>query len=114
MDAAKLERSVTRLLTLLARCDYGALKRLDRVDRLSEESLAQAVADYGRTIVLPPSYPADIIDIVPVAGASPRAWCVNVPIWTEEEGRSDLTLSVTLVDSADQLYGVELDDLHVL
>ncbi|WP_422652961.1 DUF7668 domain-containing protein [Archangium sp.] len=43
---------------------------------------------------------------VHVTGASP-------PLWTREEGRSDLTLSVTAIKQG-ETYTVEVDDLHVL
>lgn len=35
------------------------------------------------------------------------------PLWTREEGRSDLTLSVTAIKQG-ETYTVEVDDLHVL
>ena len=39
---------------------------------------------------------------------------VDVPVWSREEGRSDLTLQRALVERPDGGYRVEIDDLHVL
>jgi hypothetical protein len=43
----------------------------------------------------------------------PDAVTLDVPLWTREEGRSDLTLSVTAIRRG-ETYTVEVDDLHVL
>ena len=43
----------------------------------------------------------------------PDAVTLDVPLWTREEGRSDLTLSVTAIKQG-ETYTVEVDDLHVL
>lgn len=36
-----------------------------------------------------------------------------MPLWTIEEGRSDLSLELTLVEN-DKTISIELDDIHVL
>jgi hypothetical protein len=38
---------------------------------------------------------------------------LDVPLWTSEEGRSDLTLSLTATKRGGD-YELEIDDLHVL
>jgi hypothetical protein len=45
---------------------------------------------------------------------NPKCWSVNLPLWTKEEGRSDLTLQMHFTESDGALYAVEIDDLHVL
>ncbi len=55
------------------------------------------------------------LDVVEVKGAVPRRWGVRVDLWTAEEGRSDLTLELTLVEGdGGGEPAVEIDDLHVL
>jgi hypothetical protein len=39
---------------------------------------------------------------------------VAAPLWTAEEGRSDLTLELRLIEFAPEAYEVEIEDLHVL
>jgi len=53
-------------------------------------------------------------DIVPISGSNPQLWSVVVPLWSQEEGRSDLSLEITVQDSPDQKYLIDIDDLHVL
>ncbi len=54
------------------------------------------------------------VDVVPVSGSDPQRWSVVIPLWTREEGRSDLSLEIIVEDSPAQRYPVEVDDLHVL
>jgi hypothetical protein len=41
-------------------------------------------------------------------------WAVDIPIFTKEEGQSDLTLTVTMTESGGPFCEVVIDDLHVL
>ncbi len=43
----------------------------------------------------------------------PEELALDVPLWTKEEGRSDLTLALTAIKQG-ETYTVEVDDLHVL
>jgi len=39
---------------------------------------------------------------------------VGASLWTKEEGRSDLTLSLHLTETPQHIYEIEVLDLHVL
>jgi hypothetical protein len=111
MDVEKRDRTVNLVLGHLVRGDYEELAALSRT-RLTVGELRRSVADYGRTLVMPPrSEPRSVIE---VSESAPRRWSVYLDLWTVEEGRSDLTLEMTLIDSDDDHYGVEIDNLHVL
>ena len=65
--------------------------------------------------------PVELIDLpeeawryaeVIIDPARPGWWAVNVPLWTEEEGRSDLELEATVVER-DGRVRVEVDNIHV-
>ena len=101
------------VVALLARGEYTALERRTGGARLSATELREAVQAYGRRIVVPPLEATPPLDVVAVAGSRPPAWSVVVPVWTAEEGRSDLSLELT-VREADGSYAVEVDDLHAL
>ena len=38
---------------------------------------------------------------------------IDVPLWSREEGRSDLTVSLTLVEFTPGLFETQIDDLRV-
>lgn len=108
----RLQEAVEKLVTDLVAGAYEQLVVDGRAGRLSAAELESAVRDYGRTLVaLPPGAWAFVEEYPQVADVD--AVALDVPLWTEEEGRSDLTLSV----SARRLgtgFAVAVDDLHVL
>ena len=104
-------RSIVRML--VAR-DYAGIERATDGRRLTAEQVANAVTEYGRTLVMPPERTFQSLDAVAVTGPGPRRWSVRFDLWTAQEGRSDLTLELTIVERGDGGVFVEVDDLHVL
>lgn len=113
IDADKLSRTIQRLMGHLVRGDYAAVETLTAGQRLSADQIEHAIAEYGRRLVAPPS---DISprSIVETEASNPDRWSVYVDLWTEEEGRSDLTLELTLTESSRETYDVQIDNIHVL
>ena len=109
LNREKAEASISRAVGLLAAGDYDALDRLSAGDGLSADGLRQSVEDYGRTVVAEPFDTSD-----PELLDDGSGWWADVDLHTAEEGRSDLTLSLTLFESPGPLYNVRFDDLHVL
>ena len=108
----KLMGQIRRLIEDLAAGRYAEIAADGRAGRLSEAELRTAVARYGRTLVPLPADGEMLVDIYEQT-SQPDAVSLDVPLWTREEGRSDLTLSVTALKQGDT-YTVEVDDLHVL
>jgi hypothetical protein len=53
------------------------------------------------------------MEVAAVREVKPPRWSIIMPLWTAEEGRSDLSLELTLVENG-ETTNVELDDIHVL
>jgi hypothetical protein len=81
--------------------------------RLTVDDIRQVMDGYGRTFIEPPPSAYSELDAVAVRDANQPTWSVRAPLCSKEEGRSDLTLEVTVIKDGDRWY-VELDDLHVL
>lgn len=95
--------------------DYAGLEGLTSGVRLSAQMMREAVGKYGRVITMPSqSDLAKCIDIVECEGLGRRAWSVRFPLWTIEEGRSDLSIECTVYENGDGSFGLELDDIRVL
>lgn len=114
MNAEKLNSTVKRVTELLAREAYEELEKLSKGVHLAANELKQAVDGYGRTILPLPKHAYGEINVIKIERVDPKQWSVNVPVYTKEEGKSDLTLELTLVDSSSELFGVEVHNLHVL
>jgi hypothetical protein len=108
-----LRPSVRAVIELLVARRYAELEALTKGVRLSQQQIAKAIADYGRELVVPPENAYGLLDATEVRLAQPPRWSVTMPLWTREEGRSDLSLELTLVAER-KAFGIELDDIHVL
>ena len=104
---------VRKIINLLVERRYQDIESLTNGIRLSVSQIDEAIAGYGRILIAPPEEGYELMDAVEITGANPRRWSVTMPLWTEEESRSDLTLELTIIENGDQIL-VELDDIHVL
>jgi hypothetical protein len=103
---------VQRLIEDLAAGRYAEIAADGRAGRLTEAELRAAVEQYGRTLVPLPADGELLVDIYEQT-SQPDAVTLDVPLWTQEAGRSDLTLSLTAIKQG-ETYTVAVDDLHVL
>ena len=112
MSFDALRSTARRLVDLLTHEDYVLAVEYCAKSRLSSDDLRNVIREYGRKLAPPPLDAYNNLDAVQVKSAVVPTWSVRVPLWTKEEGRSDLTLELTIaLDSGVQK--VELDDLHV-
>ena len=96
----------------LARGDYESVIKRCAKSRLTCDDLRTVICQYGRKLLSPPAGVYNKLDLVKVKGAALPTSSVRVPLWTQEEGRSDLTLELTIA-VRDGVALVELDDLRV-
>ena len=112
MDA-KLSNTLQMIVGRLVSGDFDSLERLTNGTRLSRTEMQAAVKDYPGTLVMPPETSFEDIDVIEIEGRSPRQWSACFELWTAEEGRSDLSLELTLTDNFEDLFKVEIDNIHV-
>jgi hypothetical protein len=108
-----VQTAIRETVTLICNGQFGAAVQRCATSRLSESDIQTVIDDYGRTLVRPPIDADQYDDVVAIEGHPVSKWSVRTPLWTLEEGRSDLTLELTITRGADSL-SVELDDLGVL
>ena len=109
----EIQKQVSKIIELLVQRKFIEIESITRGVRLPAEQIETAVDQYGRILVIPPVDAFKLMDVIEIQNSSPASWSVNMPLWTKEEGRSDLTLELTLVREAAG-FKVELDDIHVL
>ncbi len=107
-------RNATRdVVQRLVLGDYEGLARQTGRQRLSADQIRRAITEYGGHLQMPPARVFDMLDVIEIADSNPRAWSVRCDLWTQEAGRSDLSLELRLIESEGNLR-VEIDGLHVL
>ena len=109
-----IQTSVVTVVHLLVVGEYDVIESMTHGVRLSAQELRGAVESYGRTLIELPESELDGLDVVTVEGASVPTLSVVVDLWTEEEGKSDLSLELMLIDRYGGAYEVQVSDLHVL
>lgn len=103
---------VIDMLVLLADGDYESIMERCGYSLLDNEDLRMAVADYGRKVVAPPADYAFMRACELRARAVPT-WHVEADVWTEEDGRSDLTLEMMIeFEPSGPVIGI--NNLHAL
>jgi hypothetical protein len=108
--ATRWRRTLREIIKRLADGDY-ALQGISSVDPLSPASANQIrayLAEYGETLV-------EIPEETWTTSASQWAgthWDVLVDLWTAESGKSDLVLSVRVVE-VDTNFRFQVDSVHV-
>ena len=108
--------TVRRLTGLLAEKKYSEIVAWTNGRRYPEEEIEIAITDYGRTVAVPPeSFFSKRINAIRVDNTLPQKWSVDFPLWTVEEGESDLSVEFTCTED-DRSYcaDIELDGIHVL
>jgi hypothetical protein len=103
---------IRSVVDTLVKGHFDQLEHDGRSGRLSSHELQAALHAYGRTLIPLPDEAFRLAEVSPITGQT-ATWAVDVPLWTAEEGRSDLTLSLTVSDSQHGVH-VEIDDLHTL
>ena len=104
---------VRQIVELLGAKDYDQIVRTTGGQRLDAAAIEAAIRGYGKTLVSPPDSIYDHLDAIRVQNIHPPRWSVRVGLWTADEGRSDLSVELTVIED-ESGYVIELDDIHVL
>lgn len=112
MHTPELKQPVRQVIELLVEQKYSELESLTKGIRLTAEDVRQAIATYDEKLVMPPDDSYRLMSVVRVRGAEPPKWSVAMPLWTENEGCSDLSIELMLIQQGDG-FRIEVDDIHV-
>ena len=84
-------RAVRRIAASLVRGELDELVSAGEIFRGTSADVARTIGDYGGTLVASPPQQMEHAFVTPFGGL-PGSLLVDLPLWTEEEGRSDLIL----------------------
>jgi hypothetical protein len=113
MSVREIRSIALDILSQIARSEEFDVAQQCPGSRITTEELRQAILEYGRTLVAPPPDAYDAIYEIQVSSKAMPIWAVTAPMWTLEEGRSDLSLEMT-IELGPAGPKVQLDDLHVM
>jgi hypothetical protein len=90
--------------------DYDAIETNGQNGRVDINDLKRVITEYGCTII---PLPDKAFSKAEVYSINEYRLDVYIPLWTKEEGRSDLTLSLSC-STINGVPKVEINDLRVL
>lgn len=116
-SAYHLERDTEEVIAravseIIARGHYDTIQRALAGTRLSTAELERVVMEFGQELIRPPDSWWSEATVTPFGSDGRTATRVVVPLWTEEAGRSGLTLELTVTHAAKGPPDVTLDDLR--
>ncbi|MGZ7460283.1 DUF7668 domain-containing protein [Pseudomonas sp. Ma2-10] len=106
-----LELEIIDLIDALVNGNFDKISAKKWYGRLNKHDIEARLSEYGNTLVLPPASFVEKIDTYEYNDGSGLA--LDVPLWTEEEGMSDLTLSLELIYD-EKKAKLQMTDLRVL
>ena len=89
---------------VFARCDPS---------EVTEEVFREVLREHHVRLVSPATGQFRITGVYPVDYGDCPTWAVEAPVWTAEEGESDLTLSM-LIEVRNEVIGIKLTNFRVL
>ncbi len=109
----KAVRTIREVVDLLVDRKFSELAERTKGVRLTAKEIEGIIDSYGRNLTNAPTSAFEKLNAVFVKNSDPARYSVWFPLWTQEEGKSDLTLELTLIDSDKSQIGVELDNIRV-
>lgn len=103
--------SLSALIDMIAEDDVAAV-RADPAIRVGTGDPLPWARDYPGAVISLPAEGWDLSDAVQVGG-QPGLWSVIIPLWTQTEGRSDLSLEAIPEDRPEGPV-VKIGNIHVL
>ena len=95
----------------IANGNYNILNQKYGHSRVSIDDLKRTIEEYGNHIIPLPEKAFDSVEKYYID--SEKRIDIYLPLWTKEEGKSDLTLSISCYNNEPELY-IEINDLRVL
>lgn len=108
-----VQATIQAVVELLVNKDYETLE-LAAMALERRVDLSRAVTEYGRTLIAPEASWWPTVTVIPVNDDAGGGLYVAAPLWTVEEGRSDLSLEARLTPDEHGRHRIQILDLHVL
>lgn len=106
-----LIKELNRIITLLVNKEYEKLTNEIDCQDLSSDDILNIIEDFGETLVVPKLEQLEELNIIDI---DENEWAIDFDLWTQESGKSDLTIQLTIKKISDNNLNIQLEDIHVL
>ena len=99
-----IEETVRHLYGLLVDKKYKEIESMTNGKRMRAIDIENCIVEFGRELI---PYPQTIqLDIVEIRNSDPQEWSVVSPVFTVEEGYSDLSLEMSMTQVLDSFVAL--------
>ena len=106
-----LIKELNRIITLLVSKEYEEFTNEIDCQGLSSNDILAIIEDFGETLVVPKLEQLEELNIIDI---DEYEWAIDFDLWTQESGKSDLTIQLTIKRNSDKSLDIKLDDIHIL
>ena len=99
---------IQNYVACLANQDYQATQKLTLSDSVPIQEIQHRIEEYENHII---SLPANAFDLAQIYQVTEKQIDIFLPLWSKEEGRSDLTLCLSCFKDENK---IKINDLEVL
>lgn len=99
---------IQNYVACLANKDYQGTQKLTLSDSVPIQEIQRRIEEYGNHII---SLPANAFDLALIYQVTEKQIDIFLPLWSKEEGRSDLTLCLSCFKDENK---IKINDLEVL
>jgi hypothetical protein len=111
LNICSFKETIKTLVTDLSNKNYNKIEMEKINGHVSIMELENIIKEYGRTIIPLPEEAFEIANIYTIE--KENRMDIYIPLWTKEEGRSDLTLSI-ICHLENNKPIIRINDLEVL
>lgn len=102
------KKRIQEFIYCLVRKDYQAVNNLMLANSVPIQDIRRVIEEYGCTII---PLPVKAFDLALSYQISDKQVDIYIPLWSEEEGQSDLTLSLSCFKNENK---IKINDLEIL
>ena len=106
----RIVRVLTEVSELVVNRQFDELERRSTSKRVHASDIERTIGEFNVTPIMPPNWEA--VQGGPVPGT--QAWAIDMPLWTVEEGRSDLEVQLWITLNGDGTFSYEIIDFRML
>ena len=106
----RLRLEIGRLVSDMSAGRWEDIVADGRIGRCAASDVVRVIVEYGRTLVDLPSAVWDFVDVFEIVESGNLR--LDVPLWTKEEGRSDLMLFICSIPSEEK-FNIYIHDVRV-
>jgi hypothetical protein len=108
----KIIEKIKEVIKLLVEKRYSEVEEIINKNRLTRFEIEEAIKIYGKELVLLPESEYEKLNIIQIDNKFEKEFSIRFNLWTIEEGRSDLSIELSVVDRINKIE-IRLENIIV-